>query len=123
MGFVDGSNPCPNKFVLDNDEKATSTISTSNLEWNQKGQNFSSWIWSTLSKHVLSQVVGLHTFRAIWTAIEQRFVSLSLSHTIELRRQLQNIQKGNLSISDYLLKIKTIVDELSAVGQVVNESD
>ena len=34
-----------------------------------------------------------------------------------------NIQKGNLSIFDYLLKIKTIVDELSAVGHSAEECD
>lgn len=64
----------------------------------------------------LSQVVGLRTSRAVHVPIEQRFASLYRSHTIKLKRQLQNTKKGNLSMSDYLLKIKTIADELYAVG-------
>ena len=40
-----------------------------------------------------------------------------------MKRQLQNTQKGNLSISDYLLKIKKVVDELSTVGHSVEECD
>lgn len=77
----------------------------------------------TLSKNALSQVVGLSTLQAVWRCIEQRFASVSRSHTIELRRQLQNLKKGNLSISDYLLKIKSIVDELSITGHHVDASD
>lgn len=53
----------------------------------------------------LSQVVGLRNSRAVYTAIEQRFALLSRAHTIKLKRQLQNTKNGNLSISDYLLKI------------------
>lgn len=56
-------------------------------------------------------------------AIEQRFAPLSRARTIKLKRQLQNIQKGNLSITDYLLKIKTIIDELSAIGHFADESN
>ena len=40
-----------------------------------------------------------------------------------MKRQLQNILKGNLSISDYLLRTKTVIDDLIAVGHFVEESD
>lgn len=77
----------------------------------------------TLSKNALSQVVGLSTSQAVWRCIEQRFASVSRAHTIELRRQLQNLKKGNLSISNDLLKIKSIVDELSIIDHHVDASD
>lgn len=35
--------------------------------------------------------------------------SVSWAHTVELKWQLQNLQKGNLSIFDYLLKIKLLL--------------
>lgn len=59
----------------------------------------------------------------VWTTIEQHFASLSSVYIIKLKRQLQNLPKGNLSITDYLLKHKTIVDELAVVGHLVDESD
>ncbi|RWR76373.1 putative polyprotein [Cinnamomum micranthum f. kanehirae] len=93
MGFVDGSNLCPEKFARDNEKKLTSTIAPAFLEWHRQDQNLLSWIRATLSEHVLSQVIGLRTSRAAWVAIEQRFASLSRAHTIELKRQLQNLQK------------------------------
>lgn len=63
-GFVDGLTPCPDKFVRDKDRKDTSTAFT---EWNRQDQNLLSRTRATLSEHVLSQVVGLRTSRAVWT--------------------------------------------------------
>ncbi|KAJ8624154.1 hypothetical protein MRB53_032684 [Persea americana] len=123
MGFVDGSNPCPEKYQRDKDEKVISMIDPAILNWNRQDQNLLSWIHATLSEHVLSQVVSLRTSHAVWTAIERHFASLYLVHTIELKRQLQSLQKGSLSITNYLLKHKITVDELSAIGHFVDESD
>lgn len=39
MGFIDGSNPCPDKFILDNDQNVTSTISPTYIEWIRQDQN------------------------------------------------------------------------------------
>lgn len=74
-----------------------STVAKEFLKWNREDQNLHSWIHVTLSEHILAQVVGLRTSRGAWMAIEQRFVSISHTHTIELKQQIQNIQKGNLS--------------------------
>lgn len=41
----------------------------------------------------------------------------------ELKCQPHDLQKGNLFITDYLLKHKTIVDGLSTVGHFVDESN
>lgn len=123
MGFVDGTNEYPEKFLCDKENKKTTTSNPAYIEWNKQDQNLLSWLRATLSEHVLSQVVGLRTSRAVWTTIEQRFASLSRTHTIELKRQLQNLKKGNLSISDYMLKHKNIIDELSTIGHFINESD
>lgn len=65
MGYVGGSNPCPEKFTHDKDQKPTPIISTPYLTWYRQDQTLLSWIHATLSKHFLSQVVGLHTSRAI----------------------------------------------------------
>ena len=77
MGFVDGLNPRPKKFIPDNDEKATSTIAPASTEWNRHDQNLLSWIRATLSVNLLSQVVGLRTSHYVWIAIEHRFASIS----------------------------------------------
>ena len=79
MGFVDGSNKCPEKFSRDKENKVTATISPAYKDWVRQDQNLLSWIRPTLSETVLAQVVGLGTSQATWVAIENRFASLSLS--------------------------------------------
>lgn len=81
--------------------KVTATVSNEFLNWNQQDQNLLSWIRATLSEYVLLQVVGLRTSHDVWHAIEQHFASLSHAHAIELKRQLPNLPKRNLPITDY----------------------
>ncbi|KAF6158543.1 hypothetical protein GIB67_040057 [Kingdonia uniflora] len=42
---------------------------------------------------------------------------------MQLKQQLQQQRKESLSISEYLLKIKGIVDQLASIGKVVDEKD
>lgn len=123
IGFVDGSIPCVEQYKPEKDTKPISAVNPKFLTLVRQELNLLSWIHPTLFEHVLSQVVGLRTFQTVWNAIEQRFVPISRVHTIELKRQLQNLQEGNLSITDCLLRHKSIVDELSAIGHFVDEFD
>lgn len=42
---------------------------------------------------------------------------------MNLKLQLQTLKKGNLSMKDYLMKMKTICDTLAACGQPISEED
>lgn len=44
----------------------------------------------------------------MWTTIEKNFSSSSHAQIMDLRLQLQTIQKGILSIDDYLQRVKEI---------------
>lgn len=56
MGFVDGSELCPAKFLMDDKGKVTSTIDP-DLLWNKKDQFALSVLNATLT------VIGLNTAR------------------------------------------------------------
>lgn len=84
MSFVDGSNPCPEKFLRNKDEKLTINTNLAFQTWTRQDQDLLSWIRAILSEHVLSQIVGLCTSQNAWTTIEQRFASLSRAHIVEL---------------------------------------
>ncbi|KAK9105319.1 hypothetical protein Scep_022163 [Stephania cephalantha] len=49
------------------------------------------------------------------------FVQSSLVRVMQLKQHLQTIKKENLSVSDYMLKIKTIGDGIRASGQNVDD--
>lgn len=81
------------------------------------------WINITLSPSVLAHVVGLKYARDVWLAFECRFVSLSRSHIIQLKTQLQTCKKGSQSIADYFQKVKYIADSLVASSYPINDDD
>lgn len=49
--------------------------------------------------------------------------TLSRSHIIQLKTQLQSIKKGAQSISEFIQRIKTIFDNLTATSCLVDDED
>jgi hypothetical protein len=73
IGIVDGTEPCPPKFITNSDG-----IEVSNPEfsiWTRKDQHILSWLTMTLSDSVLSTIYGLHIARQVWTALASKFAS------------------------------------------------
>jgi hypothetical protein len=52
-----------------------------------------------------------------------RFAAQSKSRISHLKRQLQRLQQGNKTCTEYLNQAKTWADELSAVGKLVEDDD
>jgi hypothetical protein len=75
MGIVDGTEPCPPKYVVDEANKQT--LNPAYSLWQRKDQTILSWINLTLSKKVLSTIYGLETSRQVWTALANQFANQS----------------------------------------------
>ncbi|KAL5745143.1 hypothetical protein ACOSP7_026289 [Xanthoceras sorbifolium] len=103
--FITGLRACPPKFIetISSTTGAKSlTINGAYLSWRKADQLLLSWLLSTLSPSIMGQ---------------------SMANVLQLKQQLQNTRKGSESISDYILKIKTLGDGLRAAGQTVSEFD
>uniref|UniRef100_A0A803P3B3 Uncharacterized protein n=1 Tax=Cannabis sativa TaxID=3483 RepID=A0A803P3B3_CANSA len=68
------------------------------------------------------RMVGCDSSQQIWATLET-FHSSSIIKDAEFRTKLQNLKKGNLSLNDYLLKVKQTVDLLASVGEVLGDRD
>ncbi|CAN6706229.1 unnamed protein product [Malus baccata var. baccata] len=122
-GIIDGSEKCPPPFLSDH-SGATSAIPNPNFEiWYEKDQNILLWLNSTLSEDLILFTVGVTSSRELWQNLEQRFGGVTAAHIHQLRSRLHALQKGDLSISDYLQRIKGISDALMAAGAPISESD
>lgn len=109
----------PPEFLLDSPKEANPQY----LAWIQQDQNVLCWINATLSPTVLAHVACLKTTRDAWIALEKRFTSLSRSHIIQLKTQLQSIKKGSQSISEYIQRIKHLAENLDVVLCPVDDED
>ncbi|XP_040961891.1 uncharacterized protein [Gossypium hirsutum] len=82
-----------------------------------------SWLLSTVTDEVLVHLTAATTSFDVWTAIERRFGATSTLKISSMRHALYSIKKSNLTITEYLSKVKTLCDNLTAVGSLVTEAE
>jgi hypothetical protein len=92
MGFVDGYEPCPPNFVLDNQGKATATLCPTFLLWTKKDQFVLSWLNATLMEKVMSTTFGVTSAQQVWDSLSSWFASHSKTWISHLQRQLQSLR-------------------------------
>lgn len=68
-------------------------------------------------------MVGLTTSRGIWNSLESSFARQSKAKIMQYKMQLQFVNKENMSMIDYLGKMKTYCDLLAAVGCKISEDN
>jgi hypothetical protein len=105
IGIVDESEPCPTKFI--HDDQGKDTLNPNYILWNKKDQYLLSWLNTTLSEKLLATVYGLNTSKQVWTAMANRFASQSWSSVANLKRQLQNLHQGSKNCTEYLQSAKS----------------
>ncbi|XP_020697569.1 uncharacterized protein LOC110110428 [Dendrobium catenatum] len=92
-------------------------------EWCLVDQNLAAALCSTISPVLLPYVIHLESTSAIWATIERQLQSSNRSRVIQLRNELHNIQIKNQMMVQYLTQIKNIVDNINAVGAVLDQED
>lgn len=82
-----------------------------------------SWIYSLLTLEIMGQIIGYQTSHEAWFALEKIFSASSKAQVMQLRLQFQTTKKGSLSMLDYILKLKNMVDNLVAIRESVHNRD
>ncbi|KAE8727992.1 putative catalytic [Hibiscus syriacus] len=78
-----------------------------------------SWLFSTMSTHLLPQFVGADTAAAVWETVLKFFANRSTMSVTSLHYKLQSIRKCNDSMRTYLTRIKKVCDALAFCGSAV----
>jgi histone deacetylase 1/2 len=92
-------------------------------KWLVRDQTLFTWLLSTLSESVLPRVLSCRHAHEVWDKIHKYFNSVLKSRAGQLRSELKNSKKLARSVNEYLLRIKTIINSLVAVGDIVSEQE
>ncbi|PNX93512.1 histone deacetylase, partial [Trifolium pratense] len=92
-------------------------------KWLFKDQTLFTWLLSTMSDSVLPRVLSCKHAHEVWDKIHRYFNSVLKSRARQLRSELKNTKKLSRSVNEYLLRIKSIVNSLVAVGDTVSEQE
>ncbi|KAK6141758.1 hypothetical protein DH2020_024501 [Rehmannia glutinosa] len=120
--YLTGSMEVPSKLIRDPVTKKTS-FNPAYQAYKRQDQLLISWLLSSLSESVLVLMVGLTTCQEMWATLEANFAAQSSAKTMQYKVQLQTMKKGNLSMREYLNKIKICCDNLAASGYKIEDFD
>ena len=60
----------------------------------------------------------------VWDALERFYSTNTRARKIQLKNELNNMKKEiNMSINDYVLKIKVVSDALGSIGAPIEDDD
>ncbi|OVA14959.1 hypothetical protein BVC80_8959g26 [Macleaya cordata] len=116
MGFVDGTHPCPPRFLND------IVDNPAYIEWVEQDSILLGWLLSSLSDSILAQVLDYETSHAVWQAIQDSLASKSEARQMQLHRELQDLKKGDRSMQEYILRAKAVADQLVTTGNKISSS-
>lgn len=92
-------------------------------EWFAADQQVLGFIFSSLSRDVLSQVATVQTAVEGWAAIQGMFTTKTRARSMNVRLSLYTTKKGSSTISEYLGKMKAYGDELAASGKPPDDEE
>ena len=120
IDVLDDSISAPDKFLKDSFGNFTAEVNLAFIAWKNHEQAMFTFLNSTLSPAILALTVGQKSARGVWKVLEKRFASISRSHVMSLRNELNAIKKGVDSIDGYFQKIKQARDRLAVVSVFVD---
>ena len=91
--------------------------------WRRFDRMILSWIYSSLTPEIMGQIVGYQSSHAAWFALERIFSASSRARVMQLRLEFQTTRKGSLTMMEYILKLKSLADNLAAIGEPVTDRD
>uniref|UniRef100_A0A803P2J3 Retrotransposon Copia-like N-terminal domain-containing protein n=1 Tax=Cannabis sativa TaxID=3483 RepID=A0A803P2J3_CANSA len=110
-GILRGTTPRPEPLLA-----GTNTMNPGFNHWIRCDALLMSWLMNSLSEAMLGHVLHCESAADIWTVFASLFATQSKARQLQLHLSIQNTKKGSLSIDEYILKMKNLVDSLAGVG-------
>lgn len=92
-------------------------------DWLAADQQVLSYLLASVSKEVLAQVAAKQSAAEVWTAIEVMFASKTRARAVNTRLALATAQKGNMTVTEYVGKMRALGDEMAAAGRPLEDDE
>ncbi|KAK5839426.1 hypothetical protein PVK06_008214 [Gossypium arboreum] len=119
--FLDFRTIPPPSLISDTDSVLLENPEFARFE--QQDSALASWLLSSVSQAVLPHLIGMDTLAQIRNAIVSLYGSKATSWLMFYRRALHTQRKGDLSMKDFLMKIKGYCDNLASCGEAISDPE
>ncbi|PPS01788.1 hypothetical protein GOBAR_AA18882 [Gossypium barbadense] len=120
QGFLD-SQQTPVQFIAGDNGGLRENPEFERYE--QQDSALASWLLSSINPTVLPHLIGMDTSAKIWDAIIALYGTQTTSKLMFHRRSLHSQRKGDLSMKEFLMKVKSCCDALASYGEVISERE
>lgn len=123
-GYLTGAKRAPSTEVdVKEGDKVVTKINPAYEEWVVANQQMLGFLLASVSKDILTQVVNLETVAETWSAITTMLSSQSRARVLNTRLALSMTHKDNLSVTEYIGKMKTLADKMSSTDKPLNDEE
>src|ERR1044072_247011 len=102
------------------DDRILENVNPLYRDWEKQDSLLFSWMLSSLSESILPMVVTCSQSWQLWEELHSFFYEQSKAQLEVLRSELKSCTKDNCSMSEFLNRVKTIVNTLLAMGESVS---
>ncbi|KAG8496134.1 hypothetical protein CXB51_009382 [Gossypium anomalum] len=120
-GYVLGTISVPSPLIPRPDGQ--SIINPSFLLYKKQDKFLASWLLSTVTDEILVHLTMAKTSFEVWTVIERRFGVKFTVKIFSMRHALYSVKKANLTVKEYLAKVKTLCDSLITAGSPISKQE
>ncbi|KAF7831318.1 Retrovirus-related Pol polyprotein from transposon TNT 1-94 [Senna tora] len=120
--FLLGGKHIPSQFLSTEDE-LLNRPNPDYFNWKRQDQVLMSWMLMSMSDGMVSRMVRCRHSHDVWSTVATYFANQTQARHRQLSTQLRSTKKGSLSMSDYLLKLKKVVDALASIDQPITDRD
>ncbi|KAL6629459.1 hypothetical protein ACP70R_029224 [Stipagrostis hirtigluma subsp. patula] len=123
-GYLDGSTKAPAKEIdAKVGDNTVKVVNPAYAQWEAQNQHLASYLVTSLSRDLLVLVVNCTTAHEIWKEIENVFFSMTRARSVNTRIALATTQKGNLTVSEYVGKMKSLADEMASASSPLEDEE
>lgn len=120
--YIEGPDSWPQKFTS-TENAQRGGVNAEYKSWKKQDQLLMSWLLSSMTEAMLIRVVGCDMAYQVWERVQEFFASQTRAKIRQFKTELRNTKKGDKTMNDYLLKIKSLVDALISIGNPVGTAE
>jgi histone deacetylase 1/2 len=124
FGYVDGSIVAPPPTITEGTgDAARQAANPEFLRWYQQDQLVLIALLGSMSEDLVGQMTQLTTSAAVWASLHAMFSSQNRARLMQIRFQLSNTRKKDLTAAEYFNRMKALADSMAAIGVPLKEDE
>ncbi|XP_062200455.1 uncharacterized protein LOC133903105 [Phragmites australis] len=110
------------KFSLDAHVHSPPPLHQRNTEWRMNDHSVINWLYTTVTKDVFDLIhKPCSSAFTVWNTMEGLFCDNDLQHIVYFKVEFRSLQQGDMNISHYCTRLKTLTDNLRDIEKPISE--